>query len=483
MGYWLIKREIREIALLLTLRNQKGDILHREHWSINTSKAFTIEIGELLKKTGLNPALDFYGSIELEVFSTQNLVFPYPAFVLTYYGEGFTTAVHTAGRIYNDIEDLQENEETAVPESGFDIYDAEDLQPFIAFTNGPFAEPKPEMKYTVIAEDGRTFDGCFRLRDLAPYETVFLFLKDEIDLASMLRGRPGTIKLKHAFRGFFPRWVAGNFQTSYQAASITHTYYDCSKADKPSDYWQKANDRFNDSSIFVPLYTDGDWYTDVVFYPIYSPSLVSLGLAFYDENGGLVKELPGFRTIAARSGHFEKLRFKEIMKTEGIDAGKAKGVRLVLNAVEGQKFPSRIKMGLNIGREKAPVKIPCNICFNAQPGDAAVEKKDHAFRWTPFLNGGDSALVLTNASPLKHYDRTADVELTFYREADGQTLARKFSMPPFSHKRIHAGHDPELQAFFGGKSGWVTAKSSNPFLFGWYFDFHETGSVAGDHCF
>ena len=46
----------------------------------------------------------FPGSLELEVFSTGDLVFPYPAFVLSYCDDEISTVVHTAGRIYNDYE-------------------------------------------------------------------------------------------------------------------------------------------------------------------------------------------------------------------------------------------------------------------------------------------------------------------------------------------------------------------------------------------
>ena len=50
------------------------------------------------------------------------MVFPYPALVLEYFNEKFNTCVHTLGRVYNDFEDINENEEFKVPETGFDIY-------------------------------------------------------------------------------------------------------------------------------------------------------------------------------------------------------------------------------------------------------------------------------------------------------------------------------------------------------------------------
>ena len=76
---------------------------------------------------------NFLGSIEIEFHSTKDLVFPYPALVLEYHNEKFNTCVHTLGRIYNDLEDLKENESFKVPESGFDIHVNDDLRFFPFF--------------------------------------------------------------------------------------------------------------------------------------------------------------------------------------------------------------------------------------------------------------------------------------------------------------------------------------------------------------
>src|SRR4051812_14741519 len=77
MGYWLLKRHIKEIGLLYTLRAADGTILSRKYLLINSAKAFSIQLSEFSNVIGEN----FTGSLELEIFSTQDLVYPYPAFV------------------------------------------------------------------------------------------------------------------------------------------------------------------------------------------------------------------------------------------------------------------------------------------------------------------------------------------------------------------------------------------------------------------
>src|SRR3989338_236841 len=168
MGYWLLKREIKEISLVVTLRNQEGRLLKRNLFLIDAAKAFTIELFPLLEQIkDLAGKEEFLGSLELEIFSTRNLVFPYPAFVLCYYSENFSTSVHTTARVYNDVEDMAENDETSVPEAGFDIYAGENFRPFIAFANGPIAHHSPMIEYAVTNHAAKELKGQMQLSDIA----------------------------------------------------------------------------------------------------------------------------------------------------------------------------------------------------------------------------------------------------------------------------------------------------------------------------
>ena len=104
MSYWLLKRNIPEVGIIITLRSNDGKILLRKIQTINSSKAFSIELDSLLHEININS--DFLGSLEIEFNTTRDMVFPYPALVLEYFGNDFSTCVHTIERIYNDFEDL-----------------------------------------------------------------------------------------------------------------------------------------------------------------------------------------------------------------------------------------------------------------------------------------------------------------------------------------------------------------------------------------
>ena len=134
LGYWLLKRNIPEVTLVITLRNSVGNTLSRQTQTINTAKAFSINLDKILNEINYT-GNSFVGSIETEFHTTRDMVFPYPALVLEYQNEQFNTCVHTLGRIYNDLEDLKENDATHVPETGFDIHESDDLKSFLSFVN------------------------------------------------------------------------------------------------------------------------------------------------------------------------------------------------------------------------------------------------------------------------------------------------------------------------------------------------------------
>ncbi len=176
LGYWLLKRNISEVNLTITLRNVDGSLLLKKIQIIDTAKAFAINLYTLLLETNYNKDMDFIGSIETEFHTTEDMVFPYPALVLEYHNEEFNTCVHTLGRIYNDDEDMAENNENLVPETGFDIYETSDLHSFLSFVNGSLQNEDGYIEYVITNSNSKQFSGHFHLGKITPFETKFLYL-------------------------------------------------------------------------------------------------------------------------------------------------------------------------------------------------------------------------------------------------------------------------------------------------------------------
>ena len=59
MGYWLLKRNISEVSILVTLRDNKGKIIKRKTIMVDQIKSYKVEIRKLINKKNF----EFIGSL------------------------------------------------------------------------------------------------------------------------------------------------------------------------------------------------------------------------------------------------------------------------------------------------------------------------------------------------------------------------------------------------------------------------------------
>lgn len=482
LGYWLLKRGVTEIACVATLRSEGGKMLSRRSFLISDAKTYRIEASEELERAGLAGATPFVGSLEVEFFSTVNLVFPYPAVAVNYYGPSFSSAVHTAQRVYNDFEDRSKNSQTAVPESGFNIYADDDYEPFISFINGPEASSDTHINLQFFNCDHEWLSHDMQVGHLQPYETKVLYLAREIDLKGFLKGKVGACKVRFQLEWIFPRLVVGNIQRSIPAMTITHTYYDCTQASSDSDYWRPCEPGWHPASLMIPLTALEDDFTTVYFYPIYSPSIFTVDIEIYDADGKLMGSVAKAAIVESPSDKLIALRLKDICAQIIDKPAKQLAARIIAHPLSGSRLPARIKLGLDVGANLA--SLPCNICTNLQPFNPVAETKSSSFKWGPILADHERASVwIMNSAPRIDYAKEAVVELTFFRESDAATIKRRLHIPPNGFVIISPDADPELHDFLEDKIGWFTAITTNAYTTTYYFSTSAAGMVGGDHGF
>lgn len=480
LGYWLLKRNIREVSLVITLRDSSGSILLRKIDTIDSAKAFTIELSKLLTEVKFLEK-NFVGSIETEFNTTRDMVFPYPALVLEFYNESFNTCVHTLGRIYNDLEDLNENNEFHVPETGFDIYETDDLHSFLSFVNGPIKNHDGFIKYTITNSDSQKSNGSFHIGEINPFETKFIHLSEYIPkLSEILDGESGSISLSHNFEGFYPRFLVGNIQNSFPSISFTHSYYDCSSQNSESDYWNRSNENHYDSSVYIPIFNKNDQFTNLILYPNLSPSDFTLQIDIHRKNGSEITNFPEYVHIVQDEKKLTKIDLGNIISNIEPNNNDVFCAHVITD-FKNKKIPSRIKFGLDIGIKNSKSKLPCNICFNTKMGNPYLENKPGSFHWTPIFKNRFPVLTIGNFSTLKNYTRNANMELTFYRAEDSTSKTEKFTLNANCERRITID-DFNLDDFLKTE-GWMTIKSDNPYIQGFYFHLNSSGSVSGDHFF
>ena len=482
LGYWILKRNIPEITLVITLRNSNGTILLRKTQIIDNAKAFSIIVKDLLDEINYQYTENFLGSIETEFNSTRDMVFPYPALMLEYHNDEFNTCVHTLGRVYNDFEDLKENNETIVPETGFDIHETNELNSFMSFVNGPLENHNGMIQYTVTNHRSEKLSGEFEIGKIIPFETKLLFLKDFVNnLSEFLDHESGSISLKHNFEGFYPRLLVGNIQKSFSSVSFTHSYYDCKSCVDDSDYWSRTNQNHYDSSIYVPIFHKDNKFTNLIIYPNISPSNFILKIDIHDKNGKKILENQNSLNIISDQKKLLKIKLSEIISSlDPAQQNEDLSAHIFTN-FKNNKIPSRIKFGLDVGIHGLNSKLPCNICFNMRLGNPLLENKPGSFHWAPIFHNRNTILTIGNFSTQKNYKKSANLELNFYRIEDSNYITKKISLEPNSEKRITIKNF-ELNEFIKTE-GWVTIKADNPYVHGYYFNMNSSGSVSGDHVF
>ena len=305
-------------------------------------------------------------------------------------------------------------------------------------------------------------------------KTIFQILSEILDNES------GSVSLKHNFEGFYPRFLAGNIQKSFPSVSFTHSYYDCTSCTNDSDYWKRTNDKYFDSSIYVPIFQNNNEYTNLIIYPNLSPSDFVLKIDIHDKNGTKIIENSNFLEIKNGDNKLLKISLSEI--TSDLDPSQIGNLAAhIITDFKNNKIPSRIKFGLDVGINGLDSKLPCNICFNTRMGNPFLENKPGSFHWSPMFHERNTIISLGNFSTLKNYKQVANLELNFYRIEDSFSFTQNISLQPNSEKRISI-KDFKLNEFLKTE-GWVTIKANNPYVTGYYFNMNSSGSVSGDHLF
>lgn len=480
MGYWLMKRNIKNVTLKVSLRSKEGAIIKKNSKKINQIKAFSISVKNLLKFQ-LN-SIERSGSIELEIFSDTNMVYPYPAIVVNYEGKNSSTVVHTCGRIYNNNRDFKANNQQQVSETGIDIIPNENFLPFFSFVNGKTKVSNTNLKIKIINYFGETFSKKIYIKSLKPYETKFIYFLNENE-KKFLRQKKGTVKIEHNFKNFFPRFLSGNIERNYHNSSLTHTYYDTSNLKDKNTFWPNPNKKiFYDSSVSFPLFKNKKSYTELVIYPNFQKCNIKFNLKIFTSKGLKIKEINSILNLSTKVNKPIYLNIKKILKNKRVKINSNKNY-LVKLIIDGKgRVPTRLKFGLNLGY-KGKYDVPSNICFNAHVPNLKVLTKPGTFKWAPLLNKYDSNITISNTSNLKSQNKKANVTLNFWNEINNKCIKKKLVINNNGSYWFDLNKNKKIKNFLKNKTGWVTIQSDNPFVNGWYIEKSKVGFIGADHFF
>lgn len=305
MNYWKQKRGL-DVLVVASVRDMGGALLGREQ--------LTFDVGDVINFT---PALA-EGSVEIEVFSLQNMVIPYAAVMGIYESRRGIAMVHSYSRVYSNHEveegrTITHGEESCWTMSGHG-------RPFAVFHNGSAPAPAQEVVLTVTSEAGDTRSGVAPLAALRPYETVKLYADDHVDL-SIAGG--GTLFATASFRtvNSFTRMMVG--EETADDFQVSHSDFNYSKHD---------TDHVTGSGYLLPPKADR---LDVVVYPGADPGEYRVNGRAFSSDKALVWPAPP-----------ERLEFEKV----------------------GGPFPSRLHAGIRLtGEGVLPAVLSFGVYHKERP--------------------------------------------------------------------------------------------------------------------
>jgi|LakMenE18May11ns_1017448.scaffolds.fasta_scaffold9897306_2 hypothetical protein len=485
MGYWFLKRNIKEIFILITVRLEKGEIIIRESLNIDNVKAFCISVKNKLLERDINFRGNLKGSIELEVFSTKNLFFPFPAFVVNYDSKNTSSFVHTCGRTFNDINDYRDSLKFLPPETGFDILPGDDLTPFFSFVNGDSFLKNQRLSLEILCDNKIKIKKNIIIKKLKPYETKFIFFLNKKEKKNI--HHKCTLRIKHNFKSFFPRFLSGNFTKNYFNASLTHSYYDLKDYNNKKHFWLNHNKlTYFDSMISIPIFFNKKYLTELAIYPnFYFKNIINFNIEIFDQSGRLLRKIDNFFCIKKKFNKPYYLNINKFVKSLSIPCKRKEHKYLFARITfDTRTIPPRLKFGLNIGYNlNKRSNLPSNVCFNAMVPDEFTVRKKGTFKWAPIINKSDSKIIISNMSNLKNGFRKAKLILKFWREKDSKFIKKILKLKDNASFCFELNNNKVIKNFLNKKTGWITIESDNPYVNGYYFEDNGSNAIGADHFF
>ncbi len=474
MGYWMRKRNIPLVTVLVTIRDQNGNKIEVRSIEVKSIKSYAISSRELISKK------EFFGSVEFEIFSAVDMVFPYPAITFGLEGINGLTFVHTCGRVYNDLDDLKSNEEKIVPETGFDLIVGKLYDPFFAFINGPIKIKNKKVELEYISSKNKKKIIYKTIKNIEPYGLGWIKLFEGNQRSLFEDGEKICVKIRHSFEGFFPRFVAGNIYRNFEDVSLTHSYYDTSIDKSDSSCWKNpSTKKYFDSVLSIPFDTKFS-ETELAIYPNLAHSPTNLKFELYNELGELIDTAPFNKKIATKNN---KLIYVKLLKvfSKYKNTLKDGNIRVVLDGFG--VVPARMKFGLNFENLVKNNNLPSNICFNAVVPNMKILEKPETFHWCAVFDPNFQKIYLHNTSFVKKGFRDALIKIQVYRKSDDKNLEWKIYIPYNGSKEIIKSHRDKLKKFLKKEIGWISFSCSSPFVTGYYVTDYGRGVIGADHLY
>ena len=447
-----IKNFNKEVSCLFSIRDASGKNIFRTFIKLKKN-TYAFSIKKILKKNlGL---AKLQGSVNVELFSTNDLKFIYPAVDAIYETKNGITLIHSNQRILNEIHDKINNLSLNQTQSGFDIYNDNEKHSFIVAINGSMEVKSRNLKILFFNYLGKKFSKSFKFKSIKPYEIIRIDFNKIKRLNSFLKNKKGFCKIDLPTENIFNRVLVGTTTKDNKRLTTTHSYYDCSNI---KDFISIKKNDSSEKNCYIPFNIIDNIELDIVIYPIFSKCNLDFDLEMYDTLGKRRIIKSNILRITSKLSTTLTIQVNKYLKN--IKNLTQNVYSLTVKSKNG-KIPSRITYGFNYRQKSFGSNISDAMLINR--GSQSRGNKSKGFYWGPVFNSRKISSIITLSNMNQLLKRNIQkINLKIYNEKD-IVIKKNYIIKSPEAKNIH------LENLFKNnkikKSDdvfWFTIESSGP---------------------
>jgi hypothetical protein len=473
LNYWKIKNFNQDVSCQMTLRNQSGDKVLRKFFKI-IANTYQISLNNILDKKIIKNG--FKGSIEIEIHSSSDLKYSFPAIDAIYETLDGISLVHSNQRIFENFQDIKNNESINKTQTGFDIYLDDEKESFITAINGPVLVNNKELNIDFFNFKGDKLREKIKYKKINPYQSFFIELKNFKKLKKFLNNQRGFCKFNLPTENIFNRILAGTISRNKKKITTTHSYYDCSDS---KDYIQTKNINKKEYQCYLPFNLIEGLDLEIVIYPIFSRTNINIALETYDSD---------FKRRTIKSDLIKiKKNFKDpkiINLSKIINQKNIKNYNNVycLNIVSNNnKLPSRLTFGFNYKKNSMGSNISESMIVNH-----GKDIKGRGFYWGPAFCSKKIKTIIALSSVSKNKDEVMNepklIKMNLYGHKK-LILSKKFYIKSPQALNLDIKKFLKSKKISNNEALWFTLETDEKNIICKHLHLSKNGHVSADHSF
>jgi len=238
LNYWVIKNDMNHSSLAVVIRiyDYDGALFTRAQINLEENN------NALSVRSFLQEEI-FEGMVEIEIISTDNIRFTFPAIIGLYKTGSLYSCVHSAGRYKGTDEN---HTESITEETNWTCKFSPDITPFFHYVNGN-QDKEVNLKVNLKSKEGITSSSIEINEHMKSFSSKVYFVDEIMPNISIENGM--FISVECSNDSVFRRMVVGNYHKTLKHMEVTHSF----PKQELKDYCPKNE---NGAESFLALYND-----------------------------------------------------------------------------------------------------------------------------------------------------------------------------------------------------------------------------------